>query len=686
MVRSFALVAAFALTFAGACSVPGEAPAPTDRTDAGSRDAAIPDAGINDASFPDAGTPDAGPPDLVITVDLGREAFPPLFPKLGFNGNWNTIDTADARAAEAADQLGMSFAAGLVETGEANLEMGSNATMASPPFVRDAQGSVAVRIDPNLRLLRKDVRDRGLVNFLQWAGTPRPASGFAVDPALTASPNGNHYPLPVLADTPALADAFAKLSLATETDDGTPTIWALWQEPDHTIGANLTRQRSLERFVPFFARTAAGLVAGNRDAMIAGVQQNASAGISRGGATDGADYQTWVDVLTEYERVSRNEVPLDVVSLQLYKAEAAAQILGNARVAYGGARFSAAPIFVNEWDFDKNAPFDDNYGTAAGLARMLGALGPLLTAPDVDSVLLKRNILSSRPLAFGLVERLAKMPVLRRPVTVAGRDAGNVIALASTDTGRVTVVLSNTSDRARTTDVRLDGDLGWLNRWWLGQEVEVTTFSAPVMTAVFPVATDGTVRSVALPPNTVVVLHRGQGTPSAKLVGARYARSVWSCPRRGGNTEPLGTGHFDPRTSTLIAAAERGGNVGASGVVLRDVLGSNFELSVDTNDTAANLSVRVDFLEGASTTKTIRYAANPAKAAAVWGKVARFRPAGPITDLVLPSGTTTVSLAPAVLAPGTWARADGGARRVQVSVAVESFEEAVHARVAIVGK
>lgn len=634
------------------------------------------------ASVSDGGTDaprDAAPADLAMTVDLRHEAFPPLFPKLGYNSNWNTADLADTRAAQSAEALGMSLAAGLVETGEANEETGANATMELPPFVRDAQGNVTVRIDPDLRRLREGVRDRGLVSFLQWAGTPRPESGFSVDPSLTASTNGNHYPLPVPSETPALADAFAKLSLSLRQADGTPTMWAFWQEPDHTIGANLTRQRSLERFAPFFARAASGIVAGDRDAMVAGVQQNASAGISKGGVVDGADYATWVSVLLDYERTSGREVPLDVVSLQLYKAEAVTQILGNVRVAYASPRFSASPVLVNEWDFDKDIPFAEKYGTAAGLTRMLDAIVPLLTAPDVDSVLLTRNLLSAGPLAYGLVERLATMPILRRPTRVEGRDADAIAALASSDAASVSIVLSNRSDEARTIDVHLDGIAGLAN-------LEQTTLAAPVAVGKKAIEPDGTVRGVVLPARTVVVLHGGERTAPPKLAGAVYARSIWSCPRRGGNVPPSGTGHFDPRSATLIAAAERGGNVGATGVVLRNVQATRFDLALDTNDPSATTSLRVDFLEGDAVTKSVRYGADSGKGAAMWGKVARFRAAGPTTEVNLPRAATTVSFVPGELAPVTWAAADGGARRLQISLAVESTGEDMHARVGIVGR
>lgn len=616
-------------------------------------------------------------PSASVSVDFATTEFPPSARKLGFNGQWNESDSADFEAITAAGEIAAPIVAGIIETKYGPKDVpGPTSTLGPSPLFYRENGTVKTRTDNDLTSLRQAVKSAGMVNLLQLAGTPTEAGVFSVDPSLKETSNGNFYPLP--GDPAELAQTFALFAQNVSAVDKTPTIWCFWQEPDHTIGANLTRDESLARYGDLYTKVGPALRAVDRDFVIAGIQQNASAGLSGGGAIDGADYKTWTDHLLAVEAKDGIRYPLDYVTIQNYKGVDTLEIVKNARVAYADERFQMAPLLFNEWDLDKEESFDSSYDSAEKLASFVRQMKVLYDQPDVAYALLMRNIFSKKPLVFPIVQFIDAMSPFRR-VFATVEPAKGLYGIASGDDNHVAILAWNeeAGDRPVTFDLKnLSPKL--INE---GTSITVETISdkSPKLVRQVPVTESTmTLDSVVVPSGGVVMIHAGNLEAPNGLARARYARDQRWVARQSDGSAPLGMGHYDVRDSSLVVGVADKDGMGVASVVVADVPAMAYEITADismsglsTSNASTMLSLRLDYLEGDTTTKTLLVHDPAISAATMWPVLPGWPLPGPVeaSEATMTHGSS-VRVDVTAHAPPTWTTADGGARRVAISLSL----------------
>lgn len=583
-----------------------------------------------------------------LVVDFGPDSalFPPWVNKIGFNSFWNSADNnhdLDAWTIARSAKYRVPLISGLVEPKSlVRLPAGDNGTPAYTDayeeyvgkltpreldaqacslweqggdysgtlFHDDGNGGVEARkpTDADLALLRETVRENGMLNFLQIAGTPGTALPYAdgFDNGLftlTGTPptGANWYPLPDRSAFPRLAHAFGTLPGALGYD--THTIYAFWQEPAHTIDEDLSWSDSVDLYTDFYAQVAVEIEANCRrlSCPMAGAQMNSLNG--RGASADGGRYARFMDGLRAQRENSDAEIPLDWFTLQDYSSHLDAEIFPNARVALG-TDANWTPILVNEWDYCVNDAEEDAFCDGVGAFgerfdgpsswKALHRLKFTVEQPDVSHVLLRETVLRDRagdetvhpwtqvPILF-----MAAMSELRRPVD---GDTDNVPVIASGDDDQLTMLMWNEGEDPKTRRITLQG----ISPSLVGDALHVKRFSDAIRDANCPgrdvmnaehepdcwddvFTTELTIDQTELAtpelvvaPGEVVLIFAG--TPpvyGSSVFDENYLRSYAYVARDGSGDAPDGMAQFDPRTGSLTAGVRAGG-IGLGRVVLAD--------------------------------------------------------------------------------------------------------------------
>lgn len=661
------------------------------------------DSGIGDAGGePDASEPippDAAAPEVVVSVDLGAAMYPALPPKVGFNAVWNVEDPGGHAAAAGAATAGAPMGSGLLETYYFSTDFDPLWSSLGPDalFYRSG-GDVRTRTDANLTRLRADLQIGGMLNFLQIAGLPWENGVFTPDVCVTPPPpapqfppsgtstcttrppQGNYYAPPIPSQVPEAAAAFVDFVRKVAAKGGPPTLWAFWQEPDHTLG-EATRKKSLERYLELFKRIGQGLRQADRDAMVVGVQQNAAAGLNGSGAIDGADYAVFTGIFLATEAADAVRYPLDYATIQNYQAEKSSEVIQNSRIAYQASRFDAVSLLMNEWDFDKDKTYLEKYDTAAGAVSFLDHLAVALDAPDVSYVLVKGKLFSQDSVAAWPARFLDRMAIQRRPAVVTGPGAADVQAIATGDQGSAALLIWNRGTASRRLSLRLSSMSPALVAQKVPLVVETVAGGAPTQQQ-FALASTTQV-DVAIPGKGILLVHAGPPPAANRLTRADFARHKQWC-KRSGSAPPAGMGHYDVRSGTLVASVGSSAGLGLGGVVLKKVpSGAAYQISVDVtsaglpaSSATGHVAVRVDYLDGDASLRTVVYREASLTGPDPWAVVQAEWPA--VTDLQPRTASfadaTSFTLPTGADAPAGWATADGGARRLLVSLAVAGMD------------
>ena len=365
----------------------GDSP-PTTATEAGAGDGRD---GAPSAEAGDGGT--------VVAVDFASARYPALTRKIGLNANLNTLDPAVLAAIDVASAADAPVVSGLLETKYGPLDFPGDPTSAFFPdslFYRDGQGKLQTRSSPSVTTLRQRAGADGMVSFLQLAGMPCSKSAaicedpatpdlFTVDGTATRPTNGNWYPLPIASQVAEMAQGLADFA-ANVAADGVPSMWALWQEPDHTLSRALSNEDSVLAYLGLYKAFATAVRQGDPDAVITGPAQNQGTGTNDDHSIDGAGFNAFVK--NRGNGVGQGPaVPLDYVTIQNYRGIVSTlETIQNTRVAYADERFNRAPVMFNEWDIDKTADigFTTNYDTPQALMNVLDQVEIMMNQPDLS--------------------------------------------------------------------------------------------------------------------------------------------------------------------------------------------------------------------------------------------------------------------------------------------------------------
>ena len=640
-----------------------------------------------------------------LTIELAQASFPPTVTKFGFNAEWTEKNPADARAIGEAAKAGVPMVAGLMEidylNDDKNFTKGS--TLDSPLFYKAKEdGTILTQSDPELDEMRNLTQAGRMINLLQLAGTPTIDGVFKIDPNLTNTvtykddvkgKHGNWYPLPKVGkDTDELAVAYGSLTDSIRrATPGLPTWWAFWQEPDHTIGKNLEKDESKIRYLDFFGKTADAIKKINQDAVIIGIQQNSTAGLNGNQKINGAEYLHFTrDILLPFEQERSSPIPYDYISIQNYKAHRTLEIVLNSRIAYAHPRFLSMPVLINELDFKKKAEwlgksFREMYDSPSGLMQLLEILKTIIDQPDVSYALLMRNVFSQKikekPERFNLsyyaVKWLNELPVHRRPIKFSGPGTGSLQGVAGSNANEARIIIWNTDEAGRSLNV----DLRSLPASLEGKEISLHTMDGGRPLSVFLQSASSPVtslRNLLIPKQGMVMVEIGKKQEQKTIKMARYARHYSLVPRTGTQAPPSGQGHYEIRKDSLVASTADNTGIGMASVVLAGVP-ENPEYSIDADLSVSGLPessaegalvMRVDYLDRNQSLSAQYFVAERHEGPSrLDGVPFGFLPATHYSEKkVWIADGVTINLPIGQSAPEGWAIADGGQRRILVSL------------------
>ncbi|MCC2685870.1 MAG: Immunoglobulin I-set domain protein [Paenibacillaceae bacterium] len=641
---------------------------------------------------------------VTVTVDLTSTEYPALVRKIGLNGNWDFALDADYRSMDNAADASAVIQSGLIELRRMMLDgkvLAENKDLdiskpnsllgPEPAFSINEQGAIDIRVNKNLLSLRQNVKKDEMINFVQLAGTP---DIFTLDSTLKYKENGvgNWYPFPVEDQIPQLAQSLAQYASKVASADQVPTIWAFWQEPDHTIGGNLSKEEAFGKYLDFYKQVGPAVKAFNRDAVVAGIQQNATNGIRPNGKIDGAVYKTFADMLLKTEREDGVRYPLDYITIQNYLGEKTKDIVENSRIAFGDSRFNLSPVFMNEFDFNKDMR-DEKYNKPDQVVQLMDMIKYIYEQPDVSYVLLKRNLFNQKMLAYYPIQFLGDMPALRRNIVIGDGNTLAIQGLASSNDKAAAILLWNKGKTAQAIQLSLKNPDSRLINESSRLVVSTMAGTAPVMDREMKLTPDThEVPLLTLPAEGFLMIRietQQEGTEEQPRISlSDYARHLVWVPRLDGrSTPPTGMGHYDIRSDSLIASVSDPSGVGLAAVILKNVpdqdrehqdykLYANLSGSgLPAGNASTVVGLRVDYLDGDSSMQTVFYRDSRYTGAEPWPLLEDWLPAkSEIRQEVSLGNGDRVTLDIARQAPKGWAESDGGARRIQVSLILKAVD------------
>ena len=171
----------------------------------------------------------------------------------------------------------------------------------------------------------------------------------------------------------------------------------------------------------------------------------------------------------------------------------------------------------------------------------------------------------------------------------------------------------------------------------------------------------------------MIMVEIGKPEEPKMVQKARYARHYAFVPRTGTEAPPAGQGHYEIRKDSMIVSTADNTGIGQAGVVLAGVP-NDPEYSIDADLSASGLPVssvegalalRVDFLDRNQSLSSEYYVANNHQGASLlegvpdWGSSGKKVRMADGVKIRLPIGQSI---------PEGWASADGGQRRILVSL------------------
>ncbi|MES2300351.1 MAG: hypothetical protein V4582_25175 [Pseudomonadota bacterium] len=646
----------------------------------------------------------------VIGVRFDQTQFPPTVHKFGFNATWTNADTDNKEGIDAAALAGAPMAAALLSTkppADKFPDPDHKSTLKG--LFSMSGGAIVGHANSQLTALRAQTAGRGMLNFLQLAGAPNYLD-FSFDPSAQKPAHGNWYPLPT--QLPALANAFGSLAAAIDAADHAPTIWSFWQEPEHTLDKRLSNDESVSRYLDFFALMGPELRRRLPDASVAGIQMNCAGGESSPNSkAGGSKLKAFARMLQEREAAQGHaRYPLDYLSIQNYRGETSALCIQSTRKAFASARFDGVPLIFNEWDFDiprggeridRAKHFEQQYKHPDEVIKLAGLLKDMIDQPDLHYALLMRDVFRADVLARAPVAFLNAMSELRRPLRLPPPGTGVDGVAAGDDEGAQVMLWNADPAGARQFDLAL-GALGTgatgagkvarvvtlaplqENGKWRWQRSEIT------LKAEHP---DLAIAGLTIPSRGFVLIEAGAPQGPGRLIHARYLGQR-NLVERGENNHgeaPHGMGFYDVRSNTLVASADGPAGAGMGGVLLAGV-GTDPRFATIRVDIAssglgvpgqrATIGVRVNYLDGQ---RVIGSLVHQNGATFTWPRRAQSTateslPSATAHQFTLEQGATTLALEVEKYAPAAWAGADGGARRLELMLAVVPTTGAATAR------
>ena len=661
-----------------------------------------------------------------ITVDFNQSAYPPIMNKWGYNSYWNESGTAEFDEVNVAGSFGMQMAGGLVEINQQ--EVGETV----PQIFTRPNSTIQVNLQSDYQQLRSTLKSNAMVQFTQFCGTPMemfespkyqqplPDSYPNIFPNLLydyylqsstpGDPNdykyrwssafgggGNSYPLPDLTGMDEYADAWADYAEQMYAQDKQAQIFGFWQEPTHTIvskmgvefdGAANGQVVNLNHFLDFYTRAALAIKAKNPDFMLAGFQLNDYNATNLKIELENGQMGTWAEwILEEYLRRENSnsiEYPLDFFALQAFSDEHTPTVIDRLRMALKNERFNKTPVILNRY---KNKLADGSngnsllYNTSEGISDWLDNIELIYNAPDISYLLVSswKKVVANSWMWNDVADMLGQMHANRKQVSTPGSLTGKVKSLVSGDDDGISAILWNTTTATEQFTFNMDNIPASLQQGTQLKVYSLENNSRMTLESTTAISGSGFNKQLSLSAYGVKFL-KVEGSPETlSLANATYAKHEIYVDRYETNPTqmPDGVGHYDVQSSKLIVGTNVAGVdvAGLSGVILRDLPSANYGIRAKINSFAlpapsnsTKLGLRVDYLDGDNTLKTVQYHSSDYGAS---GHFTNIDWRAKVDLLKIPSDFSNngfVEMNISGNAPAAWANADNGARRVQVSL------------------
>lgn len=681
----------------------------------------------NDTTLP----PEPNPAET-ISVDFNQSVYPPLMNKWGYNSYWNEVSVNNLDEVNIAGSYRMQMAAGLVEL----TQQESNETV--PRIFTRPGKNIEVSLQNDYQQLRATLKSNTMLQFTQFCGTPlemfenpkyqQPAPDsypnifsnmlydYYLQSATPGDPNdykyrwssnfgggGNSYPLPDLAGMDEYADAWANYAEQMYAQDRQAQIFGFWQEPTHTIvskigvefdGAASGQVVNLNHFLNFYTRAAVRIKAKNPDFMLAGFQLNDANANTLRIALESGQMGTWaewtLEELQRREAAQSTQYPLDFFSIQTFSDVHTLNIIDRLRMGMRNARFNKTPMMFNRYRIEladgSSSPAAVN-NTSEGISDLFDNIEIFYNTPDLSYVLLSNwnQIVGQDYMTKDVMDILGQMHEFRKPVTTPADFTGKIKAIASGNQQGISAILWNTTADNQQFSFRINNIPAALQQ---GTELKIYAIENDQrMTLASTMQVSGASFStqVNLPAYGIKFLRAEGQQENLTLENATYAKHEVFVDRYENNPTqmPDGVGHYDMQSSKLIVGTNTAGTdvAGLAGVVLRDLPATAYTLRAKVNHIAlpapnnnTKLCLRVDYLDGDNTLKTVYYNANN------YGVLNQFanlnwRPATNLVQLSTDfSNNSVIEMDISGNAPAAWVGTDNGSRRIQVSLLLRNAQ------------
>lgn len=626
-----------------------------------------------------------------VVINLNQVAYPALTKKFGINFVWNDAKSNLVDDMTTTTQSKMPIMSGLWEFSTiADNAASSTSTLGSipfntnnpNPFTRVGQskdGQIETHLNPNMTLLRNALwGDNKVVGFMQLCGIPSIPNYtsfpiFQPEPDVSASSNGNYYPLPIDLQKQEYANGLADL-IKNYRADGKPTIWSFWQEPDHTLGIrNLTSRKDYDMnstentsgttddidthinlidYAKFYRQIALAMKANDQTYSHACCQQNQAAGGGKAsnGPLDGDQYTWMVNAMVDAEATlspSSGRTPFDYWTIQNYNALLAnRKILANARYALTNnskgintSYYDNVALIMNEYAMAKNNQTDYWGPDPASLIQSMNEIKFLIGQSDLTHMMLPPALLKPNPSSlFKILSFYNTMPSITRLSTP--ENTTDLDCIASSDENHFAFIIWNkTSSPITNFSVDISGVV---NPNFISSGEAQKTFSTKQF--VGSIETDGTTVpqkngttltfTYTLPANGIWMVEIGGEDLFQNFESSyTYKRQFTMCYRTTGTIEsgsstyfsgnpstpmPGGNGVYDTRTNTFWLSTAQPSSARAIGTTLFESSPSglplHFNITREGNSPEAKIQplyIRLDYINDNETSAKTIFFRNP---------------------------------------------------------------------------
>ncbi|AQQ09186.1 Immunoglobulin I-set domain protein [Sedimentisphaera cyanobacteriorum] len=547
----------------------------------------------------------------------------------------------------------------------------------------------------------------------------------------------DYNPPSAQADRPLFAQKMGELieKMHDNEPDFVPTIWSFWQEVEHCLGDptpwdNLTaadKMNNLEMFINDFYGNLVPLIKDiDPDYKIAGIQQNSAMSewssfnlISDYGTIGGSGLGNAAHFWAEMEEQNAREYPFDYLTIQSYRGtNIPSHHIPNSRFALKNLmaelhpekinRFNKTSIFINEAKYYKTKPPESSIAEIKWLLDLADI--PELAYVSLNVMLRDYN---QEP-RVRFLEVYNAMPEGR----LAAQNSSPLNCLASFQpadgfyaffcndsgsAGSADITLNNAgltaSDEAAFWKLDYDSTDMYAPSFWTAKNdavrIDENTWQMPYEAGeIIFMAVNGS-------PEIYPGQNYYQLSPESSLAlrESKIQRGVYSChdmyvPRKNDMTsskwgyltppEPEGMGYFDQQQGRMILGVKNDSGAGCASVNLREVPEHNYFVKADFSGVGlpsplpqdSSLMLRLDYLSGEEAVESHIIADSSAGNPLSFDDIGWFAPG----DAVYSSTSDIWNQREFILPvsswqPAGWAEADGGLRRIRISLLLAGLSE-----------